>query len=206
MASGPVNVLLRTNNLFQQSLGAASRIFEVLDTPITIMEPKDPVILSKVKGNVEFEQVCFSYHDDEPVLRKVNLSVSPGDVTALVGPSGAGKTTLVNLIPRFYDPTSGAIRLDGHDLHLESALVAVSSGNCSPGYGPLFRTIAETLPTANPMPLGGDPEAAKAANAHSFITSFPDGYDTYVGERESAYRGTKAANCHRPLYSNSPIS
>ena len=185
MASGPVNVLLRTNNLFQQSLGAASRIFEVLDTPITIMEPKDPVILSKVKGNVEFEQVCFSYHDDEPVLKKVNLSVSPGDVTALVGPSGAGKTTLVNLIPRFYDPTSGAIRLDGHDLRTLSLRWLRYQVGIVPQDTVLFSgTIAENIAYGKPDATWREiQEAAKAANAHSFITSFPDGYDTYVGER-----------------------
>ncbi|HHV43378.1 MAG TPA: ABC transporter ATP-binding protein [Firmicutes bacterium] len=185
MASGPVNVLLRTNNLFQQSLGAASRIFEVLDTPITIMEPKDPVILSKVKGNVEFEQVCFSYHDDEPVLKKVNLSVSPGDVTALVGPSGAGKTTLVNLIPRFYDPTSGAIRLDGHDLRTLSLRWLRCQVGIVPQDTVLFSgTIAENIAYGKPDATWREiQEAAKAANAHSFITSFPDGYDTYVGER-----------------------
>jgi len=134
---------------------------------------------------VDFEDVRFGYRPDEPVLCGINLTVMPGEVVALVGPSGAGKTTLINLIPRFYDPSSGAVRIDGRDLRG----VRLSSLRRAIGLVPqetvLFSvSVAENIAYGRPAATEKDiVEAARLANAHEFVMRLPDGYDTLIGER-----------------------
>jgi subfamily B ATP-binding cassette protein MsbA len=170
----------------QTALGASQRIFELLGEQSDIQDPEHPVTLSAPQGSITFENVGFRYSDrDIDVLESINLEVAPSEVVALVGPSGAGKSTIVQLIPRFFDPTSGRILIDGTDLRdlrvteLRSYMAAV------PQETQLFSgTIMENLllgkPDAAPAEVR---EAAVAANAHDFIEGFPDGYDTIVGER-----------------------
>lgn len=170
---------------FQQAIGATSRVFELLDDDTEIHDRNDARELQRVEGRITFENVDFSYEDDQPVLRDIDLDIAPGEILALVGPSGAGKSTMFNLIPRFYDPTSGTLRIDGSDLRdvtkrsLRDQIGIVPQETLLFGgsiaenirYGRLDATDKEVI------------EAAKAANAHEFISEMPDGYDTIVGER-----------------------
>ncbi len=172
----------------QEALGATQRVFAILDTEPDIRDKPDAVALPPVEGRIVFDGVHFAYDRDdkyESVLRGINIQMQPGEILALVGPSGAGKTTLVNMIPRFYDPTKGAITVDGYDLRdvklhtLREQIGIVPqetllfSGTIRENilYGKLDATEAEVI------------AAAKAANAHQFITQLPHGYHTVVGER-----------------------
>lgn len=170
----------------QESLGASRRIFELLDERNDLIEPARPRELATVEGRVTFDDVRFSYSDrDVAVLDGVSLEAQPGEIVALVGPSGAGKTTLVQLIPRFFDVSGGAVCVDGIDVRetrradLRRAMAAV------PQETQLFSgTIAENLLVGKPGATERElKEAAVAANAHEFIEGFPDGYQTIVGER-----------------------
>ena len=184
--AGAIGAFTGLYGQLQEALGASRRIFELLGERSDISDPATPATLETVAGRITFEDVGFRYSDrDVDVLDSVNLEVAPGEVVALVGPSGAGKSTIVQLIPRFFDPTSGRILIDGVDLRdlrlrdLRSYIAAV------PQETQLFSgTIMENLllgePDATPAEVRA---AAVAANAHDFIESFPSGYDTIVGER-----------------------
>ena len=171
----------------QEALGASRRIFELLDTGTDLPAPASPRQLDRVAGRVTFDRVGFSYGDrgEELVLDGVELEANPGEVVALVGPSGAGKSTLVTLIPRFYDPTVGAILLDGIDLRELNTRALRSHIGIVPQETLLFSgPIAENIRYGRPE--ASDAEviaAAESANAHPFIQEFPDGYATLVGER-----------------------
>jgi subfamily B ATP-binding cassette protein MsbA len=171
----------------QEALGATKRIFEILDTPSDIVDRADAQPLPRIQGHLVLDRVSFAYKDntDQHVLRGVSLEVNPGEVLALVGPSGAGKTTLVNLIPRFFDPQMGSVRIDGCDIRS----VQVKSLRDQIGLVPqdtlLFGgTVRENILYGK---LDASEEemiaAARAANAHDFITQLPKGYETIVGER-----------------------
>lgn len=171
----------------QETLGATQRIFEILDTQSEIRNLPDARTVSQVNGWIEFDRVSFGYSDDPEnrILEEVSLQVQPGEVLALVGPSGAGKTTLVNLIPRFFDPGAGKICIDGQDLRS----IQVESLRKQIGIVPqetlLFgSTVRENILYGR---LDATEEqviaAARSANAHEFILQFPKGYDTVVGER-----------------------
>ncbi len=184
--AGAIGAFTGLYGQLQTALGASQRIFELLGERSDIEDPATPVTLERVEGRIGFEEVGFRYSDrDVDVLVSINLEIAPGEVVALVGPSGAGKSTIVQLIPRFFDPTSGRILIDGIDLRdlrlrdLRSYMAAV------PQETQLFSgTIMENLllgkPEANPDEVRA---AAVAANAHDFIEGFPSGYDTIVGER-----------------------
>ena len=184
--AGAIGAFTGLYGQLQTALGASQRIFELLGERSDIQEPEQPVSLPSPQGAITFEEVSFRYSDrDVEVLKDVRLTVAPGEVVALVGPSGAGKTTLVQLIPRFFDPTTGRILLDGFDLRelrvrdLRSLMAAV------PQETQLFSgTIAENLLMGKPEATEQElREAAIAANAHDFIEAFPSGYETIVGER-----------------------
>ncbi len=189
--SNPVKRLSRVYGSIQGALSAAQRVFDVLDTVPEIQDAPDAVELPPVRGQVVFEDITFEYKPGEPALRNISLEAKPGQVVAIVGPSGAGKTTIANLIPRFYDPVGGAITIDGYDIRK----VTIKSLRRQIGIVPqetiLFNgTVYENI-------LYGDLEAsreeiiaaAQAANADQFITEMPQGYDTHIGERGTKLSG-----------------
>nr|WP_026298790.1 ABC transporter transmembrane domain-containing protein [Deinococcus aquatilis] len=181
---GTVAALTGIFNQFQEALGASGRIFELMDERSDLPEPTKPVPLARAEGRVTFQNVNFRY-EGAPILNGINLDVPAGQVVALVGPSGAGKTTLVNLIPRFWDVSEGQLSVDGHDVRdytLENLRAQVG---LVPQETLLFSgTVSENIlygrPDATPQEIEA---AARAANAHQFISAFEKGYDTVVGER-----------------------
>ncbi|MGC8779977.1 MAG: ABC transporter ATP-binding protein [Anaerolineae bacterium] len=186
MLSGPVQRLGNIVNLTAEALACADRIFEVLDTPCEIHDSPNARVLTEVRGHVQFEHVDFKYSDSRlPTLIDINLDARPGEIIALVGHTGAGKSTLINLILRFYDATAGHVLVDGHDVRyvtLESLRRHI--GVVLQDTLLFSATIRENI--AYGRPDAGDDEviaAAKAAQSHDFIMSFPKGYDTEVGER-----------------------
>ncbi|RQD76144.1 MAG: ABC transporter ATP-binding protein [Halanaerobium sp. MSAO_Bac5] len=184
--SDPLRSLTKLSSTIQQAVASAERIFEVIDKENIIEKDKEnKIILNEVEGEVVYDNINFSYNRDEIVLKNINLCASPGDIIALVGHSGAGKTTMVDLIPRFYDPVSGRMRLDGHDLRDIKLENLRSFIGIVPQETILFSgTLRDNIKYGD---LDADEEAVKkaavAANAHDFIMEFPDGYDTMVGER-----------------------
>jgi len=183
--------LSRVNQMRQQALGASERIFTLLDEDPLIKDLPNAHVLPAVEGRLHFDQVHFRYTPEEEVLRGIDLEVEPGEIIALVGPSGAGKTTLVNMLPRFYDPTAGRILLDGKDLRE----VTLSSLREQIGLVPqetiLFSgTIFENILYGK---LDADEAAvtaaAQAANALEFIERLPEGFQTAVGERGTRLSG-----------------
>jgi subfamily B ATP-binding cassette protein MsbA len=167
------------------AIGGVQRVFEILDTKPSVQDQPGASDLPPVSGQISFENVSFTYDGEAPVLQNVCLEVKAGEILALVGPSGAGKSTIFNLIPRFYDPTSGAIRIDGQDLRAVTQLSLREQIGIVPQETILFGgTIRENIRYGR---LDATEEeliaAAKAANAHDFIMDFPQKYDTLVGER-----------------------
>ena len=182
----PIKDLSTVNNRIQEASAAADRVFEILDTVPDIKDSKDAKALGGFKGTISFNNVSFKYEDSEEwVLDDINIEVFKGDIVALVGPSGGGKSTLVDLIPRFYDPAKGSILIDGEDIRnytlnsLRSRMGIVSQETF------LFNSsIKDNIAYGlDNYPDEKIIEAAKAANAHEFIVQTPEGYDTVVGER-----------------------
>ncbi|MGH9616361.1 MAG: ABC transporter ATP-binding protein [Acidobacteriaceae bacterium] len=184
----PVRKFALFYNNFQQAFGASSSIFNFMDAQDDVREKPRPVQLKAFKNTFSFHHADFSYADEEgqkQVLHDINLTAHRGEVVALVGPSGAGKTTLVNLIPRFFDVTGGQIMIDGHDLrdvslHSLRALIAKVTQETI-----LFNdTVRNNIAYGQPdVPKQRIIEAARAALAHDFIEQMPDGYDTIIGEK-----------------------
>ena len=177
---------------YQEAVGAAKRVFELLDTPPTIAEPAHPVPLPRpVRGAMRMEDVSFRYAPELPeVLHHVSLEMAPGEVVALVGPSGAGKTTIASLLPRFWDVTHGRITLDGHDVRTLAFADLRGAIGIVPQEPALFSgTIRENIAYARAPELGPPPRdeeivgAARAAHAWEFIERLPEGLETRVGER-----------------------
>ena len=182
-----VTALTSLFSSYQETVGAARRVFELLETAPTIADPPDPQRLpTPVRGNVAVERVGFRYQPDLPLaLDDVSLTIAPGEVVALVGPSGAGKTTLAGLLPRFWDVTAGRITLDGADVRavrLAELRGAIGMVPQEPALfsGTVFENIAYGRPDAGPAAVEG---AARAAHAHEFVERLPQGYATLVGER-----------------------
>jgi len=185
MLIDPISITTSNYNEFKQAQASVDRVFELLNLEPTVVEKVGALDLPPVSGKVEYQQICFEYLPGEPVLKNLSFLVKPGEMIALVGHSGAGKTTLVNLLPRFYQPQQGQIFIDGVDV----ATVTLKSLRQQIGLVPqetvLFSgTIAANIAFGQvDYDLAKVEAAAKIANAHDFITELSQGYFTYVGER-----------------------
>ncbi|AIV37823.1 ABC transporter ATP-binding protein [Streptomyces sp. MPA0124] len=188
----PTVSLLSTGVQIQTSLALFQRIFEYLDLPIDITERQDPVHLDHVKGEVRFENVRFGYDGKGgPVLDGIDITVPAGSSLAVVGPTGAGKSTLGHLVPRLYDVTGGRVTLDGIDVRdLDFDTLARAVGVVSQETYLFHASVAENLRFAKPDATDAELEAAaRAAQIHDHIAALPDGYDTVVGERGHRFSG-----------------
>lgn len=182
----PIKTLVDFTEQFQNGYTGFERFREIMDIEPDIMDSENATEMIDVKGNISFKNVTFKYNDGtEDVLSNIDLDVAAGDYVALVGPSGAGKTTLCSLIPRFYDATDGAIQIDGRDIKsvtLKSLRehIGIVQQDVYLFAGTIYENIAYGKPNATKEEVIN---AAKNANAHEFIMSFPDGYDTDIGQR-----------------------
>ena len=170
---------------------SAERVFEILDEKTQVEDAEDATPLEKIRGHLSFENVSFSYARPHNVLREVSFEIEPGQVLALLGPTGSGKSSIINMIPRFYDPTEGRILLDGQDIRTATLHSLRSQIGIVLQESTLFATtIRENIAFGRPDATEEEiVEAAHAAQAHEFIVTFPDGYDTKVGERGATLSG-----------------
>jgi len=181
----PVRTLGFMVNTVSRAISAGERIFEILDAESAVKEKSDAVALNEIQGHVRFENVSFGYNSVSPILRRVDLEAKPGEMVALLGATGSGKSTVVNLIPRFYDVTSGRITVDGIDVR-DVILASLRShvGTVQQDVFLFTATIRDNIAYGAPdATMEQIVEAAKVARIHDFIISLPDGYDTWVGER-----------------------
>lgn len=165
---------------------AGERVFEILDAKSEVEEAEDAVSLPRLRGQVTFDHVTFRYFgSSDPVLRDISFQVEPGQIVALLGATGSGKSTIINLIPRFYDPTEGRVLIDGTDIrHVTLESLRRQIGIVLQETSLFASTIRENITFGRPNTTDEEMiAAAKAAAAHDFIMSFPNGYDTFVGER-----------------------
>jgi ATP-binding cassette subfamily B protein len=191
MFYGPLRHVSPVINWASRSLTAAERVFEVIDSEPEQVNDGTLLSMPKLKGEVEFRNMTFGYDSHNPVLRNINLHVKSGEMIGLVGHSGAGKSTMINLICRFYTPDSGGVYIDGkdvtkirlEDLRRQTGVVLQEPFLFS---GTISENIAYAKPDATMVEIIA---AAKAANAHEFIVKFPDGYDAEVGERGGQLSG-----------------
>ncbi|HXF60929.1 MAG TPA: ABC transporter ATP-binding protein, partial [Caldilineaceae bacterium] len=167
------------------AIAAGERIFEILDARSEVQEAPDAIPLPPIRGHVRFENVSFSYLKRHSVLHDVSFEALPGQVVALLGATGSGKSSIINLIPRFYDPTAGRVTIDGYDIrkvqiHSLRGQIGIVLQETTLFAATIRENIAFGRPDASESEIE---EAARAAQAHDFIVSFPDGYETPVGER-----------------------
>ena len=180
----PFNEISGVMTEFQNALACASRIFELIEEPSEVEDGEDSVTLTEVDGDVSLEGVAFSYVPEKPLIKNLNLSVTPGQRIAIVGPTGCGKTTLINLLMRFYDVKEGAIKVEGVDIR------NIKRGSLRKNYGMVLQdtwlkngTVRENIVMGKPNATDEEViAAAKASHAHSFIKRLARGYDTVVGE------------------------
>lgn len=182
----PLRRLVNASTSLTQSFASMDRVFELMEEPYDIKDKSDAKVLPRIKGEIQFDHVGFSYEEEEDlVLRDVNFTVKPGETVALVGMSGGGKSTIISLIPRFYDVTAGSICIDGYDIR------DIQLKSLRDQIGLVLQDSILFSDSVKSNILMGNPDAtdeeviaaAKAANAHDFIESLPEGYDTTVGER-----------------------
>jgi len=186
----PGNTLSKAYSVLQQGMASVKRIFEVVDIKPTIKDKKDAIDLGRINGNVDFRDVRFSYEETE-ILKGINLSVAPGERIALVGRTGAGKSTLVSLLLRFYDASSGKVLIDDNEIDSVKIKSLRKQISIVPQEIALFRgTIKENIAYGKLNATEDEiVNAAKQANAHSFISKLPNAYDTEVGERGTKLSG-----------------
>ncbi|MBX2811439.1 MAG: ABC transporter ATP-binding protein/permease [Myxococcales bacterium] len=191
MYYGPIEVIGQMARVMNRATSSAHRIFEVLDTEPEVIDLPEPTRLQPLQGHIVFEQVIFGYDSVRPILKGLDFEIQPGEMIGLVGPSGGGKSTIANLIARFYDPTGGNIKVDGVDLrYLDQGLYRSQVGMVLQEsylfHGSILDNICYGRPEAT---LDDILTAAKTANAHDFICRLPYSYDTIVGERGHTLSG-----------------
>jgi len=185
MLAGFVSRLGMLSAMISRTISAGRRIFEILDTESDIQDRPDAVNMEQVKGSVSFRNVSFSYNERAPVLNNISFDVLPGQLVALLGGSGSGKTTVINLVSRFYDVTEGSISIDGTDIRdITLASLRKNVGIAQQDIFLYSATIRDNIAYGVPdATMEQVIAAAKAAQIHDFITSLPQGYNTWVGER-----------------------
>ena len=201
--------LAETYGALQESNASADRIFELLDGDPEVRESARAVALPRVGGAISFEDVTFGYEPGRPVLRGISLNIEAGEVVAIVGGTGAGKSTLAGLVPRLFDPTSGRVLIDGH--HLRDVTLASLRSQVSLVLQESFLfpiTVAANIAYGRPDATHEQIEdAARAANAHDFVSRLPQGYETVIGERGSTFSGgeRQRLSIARALLRDAPI-
>ena len=206
----PVKKLINFTEMFQNGYSGFERFMEIIETAPDIEDAEDAVSVSNLKGDIDFDNVSFYYESGhEKVLNHIHLSVNAGEYMALVGPSGVGKTTLCSLIPRFYDVTGGAIKIDGIDIRkMKLEDLRNQIGIVQQDVYLFAGTIMENIRYGNPSATDEEViRAAKRANAHDFIMSFPNGYDTDIGQRGTKLSGgqKQRLSIARVFLKNPPI-
>ncbi len=208
-AMSPIKKLTQVNTQLQEGLVAARRVFDLLDTKPEITERPGAVELREVREELRFERVSFGYEPERLVLKDIDLSVKAGEMVAVVGPSGAGKSTLVDLVPRFYDPTSGRIMIDGIDLRDMTvrsirSLMGIVTQETILFNDTIWNNVAYGMENATREAVV---RSAKAANAHAFIEACPDGYGTVIGDRGVKLSGGERQRVAiaRAILKNPPI-
>ena len=210
----PLKSLINFRVQLQTAMVSAERVYEIIDTKPSIKDSENVTDLKNVKGNIEFKDVCFEYELGKPILKNINMTIPAGKTVALVGASGGGKTTIVNLIPRFFEPTSGQILIDGEDirnvsqksLRQNTSLVSQEvilfddtiRNNIAYGKGEIEYTTVSDAEIV---------KASKSANAYEFITAMTDGYETRIGEKGVRLSGgqKQRISIARAIIKNAPI-
>jgi ATP-binding cassette, subfamily B, bacterial MsbA len=189
--AGPIGTFIRLYTQVQEASGSIHRVYEILDTQPLIQNPDNPITIGNLEGRIQFDNVTFGYRETTEVIHDVSLDILPGQTAALVGPSGAGKSTLIKLLFRFFDPSTGAIRLDGHDIRNLDRKSFLSQIALVPQETLLFGgTVKENILYGKLDATDTElKEAAQKANAHEFIVGMEKGYNTVVGEKGAKLSG-----------------
>ncbi len=189
--AGPIGTFIRLYTQFQEASGSIHRVYEILDTQPLIQNPDNPIVIGNLEGRIQFDNVTFGYRETAEVIQDVSLDILPGQTAALVGPSGAGKSTLIKLLFRFFDPSTGTIRLDGHDIRTLDRKSFLSQIALVPQETLLFGgTVKENILYGKLDATDTElKEAAQKANAHEFIVGMEKGYNTVVGEKGAKLSG-----------------
>jgi subfamily B ATP-binding cassette protein MsbA len=205
----PIQDLSKISDVFSKASVGYDRIDEILNANQTVPESPSARMAPQFKGEIEFEHVYFSYSSGRQVLQDINLRIEPGQLAAFVGPTGAGKTTIISLISRFYDPDSGVVKIDSHDIrsYFQKTVRQQISFVLQETFlfnAPVWENIAYGKPEANFQEIM---QAAQLANAHEFIERLPEGYDTFIGEHGVALSGGQRQRLAiaRAVIRNAPI-
>ena len=189
--AGPIGTFIRLYTQVQEASGSIHRVYEILHTQPLIQNPDNPIAIGNLEGRIQFDNVTFGYRETAEVIHDVSLDILPGQTAALVGPSGAGKSTLIKLLFRFFDPSTGTIRLDGHDIRTLDRKSFLSQIALVPQETLLFGgTVKENILYGKLDATDTElKEAAQKANAHEFIVGMEKGYNTVVGEKGAKLSG-----------------
>lgn len=206
---GPLETLMYAPSTTQGAVGSARRVLEILDTRREVDDRPGARVVPRLQGHLRLEHVTYGYDQGRPILRDVSLEARPGEVVALIGPTGAGKSTLAGLVPRFHDPWSGRVTVDGIDLR-DLALKSLRSQVAVVLQEPFLlpSSIAENIAYGRPGASAAEIEAAaRAANAHDFIVRLPQGYATVIGERGATLSGgeRQRVSIARALLKDAPV-